>query len=166
MSAISIETKKVTELSPITIPEDSYVIPIHDGTNLKNINFSNLKRGISGEWHEVNLSDFADMKTDEAPEMEPYTASIMYNHQSKTVKVHFYNNNISAAYNTGDVLGTIKSAYLPAFEQYGVALFSGNSVNMARPLKITTDGEIIIDSCGNQSVLASILAMDITYVVA
>lgn len=43
MSAISIETKKVTELSSITTPGDSHVIPIHDGTGLKKITFANFK---------------------------------------------------------------------------------------------------------------------------
>lgn len=43
MSAISIETKKVTELASITTPGDSNVIPIHDGTGLKKITFANLK---------------------------------------------------------------------------------------------------------------------------
>lgn len=43
MSAISIETKKVTELSSITTPGDSNVIPIHDGTGLKKITFANFK---------------------------------------------------------------------------------------------------------------------------
>ena len=43
MSAISIETKKVTELTSITTPGDSNVIPIHDGTGLKKITFANLK---------------------------------------------------------------------------------------------------------------------------
>lgn len=35
MSAISIETKKVTELTAFTTPTDSCLIPIHDGTGLK-----------------------------------------------------------------------------------------------------------------------------------
>lgn len=43
MSAISIETKKVTELTSITTPGDSHVIPIHDGTGLKKITFANFK---------------------------------------------------------------------------------------------------------------------------
>ena len=43
MSAISIETKKVTELSSITTPGDSHVIPIHDGAGLKKITFANFK---------------------------------------------------------------------------------------------------------------------------
>ena len=43
MSAISIETKKVTELASITTPGDSNVIPIHDGTGLKKITFANFK---------------------------------------------------------------------------------------------------------------------------
>ena len=43
MSAISIKTKKVTELSSITTPGDSHVIPIHDGTGLKKITFANFK---------------------------------------------------------------------------------------------------------------------------
>lgn len=43
MSAISIETKKVTELTSITTPGDSNVIPIHDGTGLKKITFANFK---------------------------------------------------------------------------------------------------------------------------
>lgn len=43
MSVISIETKKVTELTSITTPGDSNVIPIHDGTGLKKITFANFK---------------------------------------------------------------------------------------------------------------------------
>ena len=43
MSAISIETKKLTELTSITTPGDSNVIPIHDGTGLKKITFANFK---------------------------------------------------------------------------------------------------------------------------
>lgn len=43
MSAISIETKKVTELTSITTPGDSNVLPIHDGTGLKKITFANFK---------------------------------------------------------------------------------------------------------------------------
>lgn len=43
MSAISIETKKVTELTSITTPGDSNVIPIHDGTGLKKITFANFR---------------------------------------------------------------------------------------------------------------------------
>lgn len=43
MSAISIETKKVTELTSITTPGDSNVILIHDGTGLKKITFANFK---------------------------------------------------------------------------------------------------------------------------
>lgn len=43
MSAISIETKKVTELTSIATPGDSNVIPIHDGTGLKKITFANFK---------------------------------------------------------------------------------------------------------------------------
>lgn len=43
MSAISIETKKVTELTALTTPTDSCLIPIHDGTGLKKINFANFR---------------------------------------------------------------------------------------------------------------------------
>lgn len=43
MSAISIETKKVTELTAFTAPTDSCLIPIHDGTGLKKITFANFK---------------------------------------------------------------------------------------------------------------------------
>lgn len=43
MSSISIETKKATELTSITTPGDSNVIPIHDGTGLKKITFANFK---------------------------------------------------------------------------------------------------------------------------
>lgn len=42
MSAISIETKKVTELTAFTTPTDSCLIPIHDGTGLKKITFANF----------------------------------------------------------------------------------------------------------------------------
>ena len=43
MSAISIETKKVTELTAFTTPTDSCLIPIHDGTSLKKITFANFR---------------------------------------------------------------------------------------------------------------------------
>ena len=43
MSAISIETKKVTELPAFTTPTDSCLIPIHDGTGLKKITFANFR---------------------------------------------------------------------------------------------------------------------------
>lgn len=43
MSAISIETKKVTELTEFTAPTDSCLIPIHDGTGLKKITFAKFR---------------------------------------------------------------------------------------------------------------------------
>jgi hypothetical protein len=43
MSAISIETKEVTELTAFTTPTDSCLIPIHDGTGLKKITFANFR---------------------------------------------------------------------------------------------------------------------------
>lgn len=43
MSAISIETKKVTELTAFTTPTDSCLIPIHDGTGLKKVTFANFR---------------------------------------------------------------------------------------------------------------------------
>ena len=43
MSAINIETKKVTELTAFTTPTDSCLIPIHDGTGLKKITFANFR---------------------------------------------------------------------------------------------------------------------------
>lgn len=43
MSAISIETKKVTDLSTVTTIADANLIPVHDGTGLKKITFANLK---------------------------------------------------------------------------------------------------------------------------
>lgn len=43
MSAISIEAKKVTELTAFTTPTDSCLIPIHDGTGLKKITFANFR---------------------------------------------------------------------------------------------------------------------------
>lgn len=43
MSAISIETKKVTELTAFTTPTDSCLIPIHDGAGLKKITFANFR---------------------------------------------------------------------------------------------------------------------------
>lgn len=46
MSAISIETKKVTELTAFTTPTDSCLIPIHDGTGLKKITFANFRANV------------------------------------------------------------------------------------------------------------------------
>ena len=43
MSAINIETKKVTELTAFTTPTDSCLIPIHDGAGLKKITFANFR---------------------------------------------------------------------------------------------------------------------------
>lgn len=47
MSAISIETKKVTELSAISTPASGNLIPIHDGTGLKAITFANLQSKVN-----------------------------------------------------------------------------------------------------------------------
>lgn len=47
MSAISIETKKVTELSVIATPASGNLIPIHDGTGLKAITFANLQSKVN-----------------------------------------------------------------------------------------------------------------------
>lgn len=47
MSAISIETKKVTELSTIATPASGNLIPIHDGTGLKAITFANLQSKVN-----------------------------------------------------------------------------------------------------------------------
>lgn len=46
MSSISIETKKVTELSAITTPASGNVLLIHDGSGLKKITYSNLKSNV------------------------------------------------------------------------------------------------------------------------
>lgn len=43
MSAINIETKKVSELTALTTPADGCLIPIHDGTALKKVTFANFK---------------------------------------------------------------------------------------------------------------------------
>ena len=43
MSAISIETKKVTDLSAVSAIAYGNLIPVHDGTGLKKITFANLK---------------------------------------------------------------------------------------------------------------------------
>lgn len=43
MSAISIETKKVTDLSGISAIADGNLIPVHDGTGLKKITFAAFK---------------------------------------------------------------------------------------------------------------------------
>jgi len=43
MSAISIETKKATELDAITTIADSNIVLVHDGTGLKKMTFANFK---------------------------------------------------------------------------------------------------------------------------
>lgn len=43
MSAISIETKKATELNAVTTLADSNIVMVHDGTGLKKITFGNFK---------------------------------------------------------------------------------------------------------------------------
>ena len=47
MSAISIETKKATELDALTTPADANLLLIHDGTALKKITFSNLRSKVN-----------------------------------------------------------------------------------------------------------------------
>lgn len=47
MSAISIETKKVTELSAIATPASGNLIPIHDGAGLRAITFANLQSKVN-----------------------------------------------------------------------------------------------------------------------
>lgn len=46
MSSISIETKKVADLTALTTPASGNLIPIHDGSALKKITFANLQSGI------------------------------------------------------------------------------------------------------------------------
>ena len=43
MASISIETKKVSELTALTTPANANLIPIHDGSALKKITFQNLQ---------------------------------------------------------------------------------------------------------------------------
>jgi hypothetical protein len=47
MSAISIQTKKVPELTKITTPANAHIIPIHDGTGLKGITYENLAKKVN-----------------------------------------------------------------------------------------------------------------------
>ena len=118
------------------------------------------------DWEEISLANFADMVV-LASSGDQWTASIRYNATSKMARVHFFPVSVLVDYSTGMTLGTIKSTYLPAFEQYGIAIFTGSTnVSIARPLKITTDGKITIESCENQSVIAELMAMDIAYIVA
>lgn len=46
MSSISIETKKVADLTALTTPSSGHLIPIQDGNTLKKITFANLQTGI------------------------------------------------------------------------------------------------------------------------
>lgn len=46
MSSISIETKKVADLTALATPSSGHLIPIQDGNALKNITFANLQTGI------------------------------------------------------------------------------------------------------------------------
>jgi hypothetical protein len=46
MSSISIETKKVSDLTALTTPASAHIIPIQDGNALKKITFANLQSGI------------------------------------------------------------------------------------------------------------------------
>ena len=126
---------------------------------------------MANAWSEVSLSDFADMVTipDGTGDYEDvFTASIRYNATCKTVRVHFLPVEITMNYSTGDTLGTIKSPYLPAFEQYGIAIFTGSGgVDLlVRPVKVEADGKITIDSCGQIEGINKILSMDITYITA
>lgn len=43
MSTINIKSKKVTELTEATELKDSDLFPMHDGTGLKSIKFSNIR---------------------------------------------------------------------------------------------------------------------------
>lgn len=61
MSAISIETKKVTELTAFTTPTDSCLIPIHDGTGLKKITFANFRaKAVEGTEAKIALLLFSN----------------------------------------------------------------------------------------------------------
>lgn len=127
---------------------------------------------MANAWSEVSLSDFADMVTipDDTGDYEDvFTASIQYNAVSKMVRVHFLPAEITMNYSTGHTLGTIKSPYLPAFEQYGIAIFTGSGGYidlLVRPVKVEADGKITIDSCGQIEGIDKILSMDITYITA
>ena len=49
MSAISVQTKKATELTSISSLSDSNVMLVHDGSGLKKITYGNLKSKIIGD---------------------------------------------------------------------------------------------------------------------
>lgn len=129
--------------------------------------------GMGNGWVEVPLSEFADMGhlvnfNGEAPS-DQWTASIWYNSTTKTVKVHFYFTVVSVSFNTGHIIGTIKTLYLPAFEQFGCAVIESSNKQIIRPAKVSTDGAISIEkrfTQGLEDTIDYLDSLDITYVVA
>lgn len=120
------------------------------------------------DWEEISLANFADMVV-LSSSGDQWTASILYNATLKVIKAHFHFVQIAVDYNTGDVIGTIKTAYRPKFMQYGQALIGYSNTESYRPVIVATDGSLSIGKAYDGSmpeVIDNLYFLDITYITA
>ena len=135
---------------------------------------ANAIESIGSGWSEVSLSDFADMVRLSGTgtgtgDGDQWTASIWYNAALKIVKAHFNFAQILAEHNTGDVIGTIKTAYLPKFTQYGRAIIYSSNKEILRPAVVAADGALSIGKAYDSAmpeVIDNLCFLDIAYVTA
>lgn len=129
---------------------------------------NNISSLMNPKWVRVPLSDFADRGTgplSQVPIAE-WEASIMYKSATRTARVHLYTTYVAGVLNADDIFFTIKAPYLPAFEQYGVAMFKHEGERHVCPLKIGTNGQMTIEQGSIQlSTIENFDSIDITYYV-
>ena len=127
---------------------------------------------IGNGWEAVALTDFADMvrlSGTGTGDGDQWTASVWYNAALKIVKAHFNFAQILANYNTGDVIGTIKTAYLPKFTQYGQTMIWSSNKEILRPAVVAADGALSIGKAYDSAmpeVIDNLYFLDITYITA
>lgn len=158
---------KYTEIYNLKKPEPTDFYNIADfNDNADKID--SALAAIGNGWEAVALTDFADM-VNLVSSGDQWTASIWYNAALKVVKAHFNFTQIAVDYNTGDVIGTIKTAYLPKFTQYGQAMIWSSNKEILRPAVVTADGALSIGKAYDSAmpeVIDNLYFLDITYVTA
>ena len=164
---------KYTEIYNLKKPEPTDFYNIADfNDNADKIDSALAATG--NGWEAVALTDFADMVRLSGTgtgtgDGDQWTASIWYNAALKIVKAHFNFAQILAEHNTGDVIGTIKTAYLPKFTQYGQAMIWSSNKEILRPAVVTADGALSIGKAYDSAmpeVIDNLYFLDITYVTA
>lgn len=115
-------------------------------------------------WQEIPLTQFAEMDS----YITSSSVDIRYNPALSEVKVHF--KPISTGANgdvaTGDVIGTVKADYKPAFTQYGTCVIKSSSDVCIRSVEINSEGKITILNDGETAAaIDNLLSLDLSYII-